>query len=110
MKDLLETIAGDFPEEYERTEAPSIQQNADCSIEVDGSLEYAVLAQHLHLPPLPDNAEYHTVAGLIMEEMEDIPNEGDNVNYSGYRFEVLSKDGRRLERVRISKIVLPETN
>lgn len=109
MKDLLETIAGDFPEEYERTEAPSIQRNADNSVTVDGSLEYAVLAQQLHLPPLPENAEYHTVAGLIMEEMEDIPNEGDSIDFAGYRFEVLLKDGRRLERVRISKIIPPET-
>lgn len=110
MKDLMETIAGDFPEEYERADAPSIQQNADNSVTVDGSLEYAILAQHLYLPTLPEDAEYHTVAGLIMEEMQDIPDVGDTIDYAGYRFEVLSKDGHRLERVRISKIELPEAD
>ena len=109
MKDLMETIAGDFPEEYERADAPSIQQNADHSVTVDGSLEYAILAQHLHLPTLPEDAEYHTVAGLIMEEMQDIPDVGDTIDYAGYRFEVLNKDGHRLERVRISKIEQPES-
>lgn len=104
MKDLMETIAGDFPEEYERTEAPSIQENPDHSMTVDGSLEYATLAQYLQLPTLPEDADYHTVAGLMMEEMQDIPNEGDTIDYAGYRFQVLNKDGHRIERVRISKI------
>lgn len=104
MKDVMETIAGDFPEEYERQDAPSIQHNADHSITVDGSLEYATLAQHLKLPALTEDTDYHTVAGLMMEEMKDIPAEGDAIDYAGYRFEVLSKDGHRIERVRISKI------
>ena len=104
MKDLMETIAGDFPEEYERTDAPSIQQNADHSMTVDGSLEYATLAQQLHLPTLPEDADYHTVAGLMMEELQTIPDEGDYVDYHGLRFTVLSKENRRIERVRINRI------
>ncbi len=104
MKDLMETIAGDFPEEYERTEAPSIETNeADQSLTVDGSLEYASLAQQIDLPPLPEDADYHTVAGLMMEELETIPDVGDYVDVYGYRFSVLSKDKHRIERIRISR-------
>ena len=44
MKDLLETIAGEFPEEFERQEEPAVQENADESLTVDGSLEYVELA------------------------------------------------------------------
>ena len=104
MKDLMETIAGDFPEEYEREEAPSIETNeADQSLTVDGGLEYTNLAQEIALPPLPEEADYHTVAGLMMEELQTIPNEGDFVDFYGYRFEVLSKENRRIERVRITR-------
>ena len=63
MKDLIETIAGDFPEEHEREDAPSIEAHADESLTVDGSLEYTALAQQIELPPLPEDADYHTVAG-----------------------------------------------
>lgn len=105
MKDLMETIAGDFPEEHEREEAPSIQTNEeDQSLTVGGSLEYTSLAQQIVLPPLPEDAGYHTVGGLMMEELEAIPNEGDYVDVYGYRFEVLSKENRRIERVRISQV------
>ena len=104
MKDLMESIAGDFPEEYEREEAPSIETNeADQSLTVDGGLEYTNLAQEIALPPLPEDADYHTVAGLMMEELQTIPNEGDFVDFYGYRFEVLSKENRRIERVRITR-------
>lgn len=107
MKDLMETIAGDFPEEYERQEAPSIETNAaDRSLTVDGGFEYAALAQQIDLPPLPEDADYHTVAGWMMEEMQAIPDVGDCVDRYGYRFEVMDKDNRRIERVRISP--LPE--
>lgn len=104
MKDLMETIAGDFPEEYERTEAPSLQENADHSFTVDGSLEYATLAQELQLPALADDTDYHTVAGFMMEKMQAIPDVGDYVDYHGYRFAVLSKENHRIERVRIEPI------
>ena len=109
MKDLMETIAGDFPEEYEREEAPSIETNdADHSLTVDGSFEYTELAQQIALPPLPEDADYHTVAGLMMEEMQAIPDVGDYVDVYGYRFEVAEKDNRRIERVRITRA--PETD
>ena len=107
MKDLLETIAGEFPEEFEREEAPLIEKEESGgqeSLVVDGSLEYVELSQQIELPPHEEDADYHTVAGLMMEEMQNIPNVGDSVDFHGWRFEVLEKSGQRIERVRISRI------
>lgn len=108
MKDMMETIAGDFPEEYERLETPSIEANEqDQSLTVDGSLEYTNLAALVDLPPLPEDADYHTVAGLMIEEMQALPDEGEYVDVYGYRFEVVSKENRRIERVRITQAPEP---
>ncbi len=104
MKDLLETIAGEFPEEFEREEEPSMQENTDDSLTVDGALEYMELAPQLNLPPPEEDAEFHTVAGLIMEKMRELPEVGEGIDFHGWRFEVLEKDGHRIERVKISKI------
>ena len=106
MKDLLETIAGEFPEEFERSEEPAVQANGDDSLTVDGALEYVELAPRLNLPPPAEDAGFHTVAGLVMEVLQDLPEEGDCADYAGWRFEVLEKDGHRIERVKISR--LPE--
>ncbi len=104
MKDLMETIAGDFPEEYEREEAPSIEAHEDRTLTVDGTLEYTALAQQVHLPSLEEDADYHTVAGLIMEELEAIPEIGEGVEFHDWYFEVLEKNGQRIERVKITPL------
>ena len=108
MKDMLEAIAGEFPEEFEREEAPLIQANTDESLTVDGSLEYVELAQQIALPPHNEDADYHTVAGLIMEEQQAIPDGGDHIDFYGWRFEVTEKEGQRIERVRISRAPEPD--
>ena len=108
MKDMLEAIAGEFPEEFEREEAPLIQANTDESLTVDGSLEYVELAQQIALPPHNEDADYHTVAGLIMEELQAIPDVGDYIDFYGWRFEVTEKEGQRIERVRISRAPEPD--
>lgn len=105
-KDLLECIAGEFPEEYERAEGLSIQANADQSLTVDGSLGLDSLGQELGLHPTEEEVDYHTVAGLIIEELQRIPDVGDCIEYQGWRFEVIEKNGQRIESVRISQ--LPE--
>lgn len=105
MKDLLEAIAGEFPEEFEREDAPLIEANTeDESLTVDGSLEYMELARQINLPRQDDEADYHTVAGLIMEELQTIPDVGDKVDFHGWRFEVLEKEGQRIERVRVTPV------
>lgn len=103
MKDLLETIAGEFPEEFERKEELMLHTAADNTLTVDGALEYRELAPQLGLPHSEDMA-FHTVAGLILEEMQELPEIGDHIDYHGWHFEVLEKDGHRIERIKISPI------
>jgi len=109
-KDLLSAIAGEFPEAYERKEPndQSGENNTDSSdsLLVDGSHEYAELAPQLGLPPPEEDADYHTVAGLMMEELKTLPEVGDTLDYHGWRFTVAAKAGQRIEQICISR--LPE--
>ena len=36
--------------------------------------------------------------------MQDLPEVGDSIQFHGWQFEVLEKDGHRVERVKISRI------
>lgn len=112
MKDLLETIAGEFPEEFEREEeAAVVQENPESdNLIVDGALEYVELAAQLGLPPQEEDAEFHTVAGLMMEEMQSIPEVGEYADIAGWRFEVLEKTAQRIDRIRISRLPDEETD
>ena len=104
MKDLLETIAGEFPEEFERQDEPAVQANPDASLTVDGTLEYVELAPQLGLPLQAEDAAFHTVAGLIMEQLGDLPEVGDAIEFHGWRFEVTEKAGHKIERVTIRPV------
>lgn len=110
MKDFMEAIAGEFPEAFEHGQsedaAPQAAAGDDESLLVDGVLEYVELAPQLGLPAQEEDADFHTVAGLIMEELQSIPNVGDHIDFHGWRFEVVEKEGQRIERVKITR--LPE--
>lgn len=73
---------------------------------MEGALEYVELASQLNLPQQEEDTDFHTVAGLIMEELQTIPDVGDFADFHGWRFEVVEKEGQRIERVKITK--LPE--
>lgn len=104
MKDMLETIAGEFPEEYERSEGPSLKVNEDGSINAEGSVEWDEVAQELGLPMIGENSDFHTVGGFIMEMMEIIPKEGDSFRHKGHEFTVEKMEGQRISDVRIRKL------
>lgn len=106
MKDLLETIAGEFPEEFESEEEAWITQESPESetLIVDGTLEYVELIAQLGLPMQEEESNFHTVAGLIIEELHNLPEEGEYIDFHGWRFEVLEKTAQRIDRVRISRL------
>jgi putative hemolysin len=47
--------------------------------------------------------EYHTLAGFIIYHLGSIPKTGDHILWEGFRFEVVDKDGQRIDRVLICK-------
>ncbi len=103
MKDMLESIAGDFPEAYETPEERPLQENGDQSLMVDGSFEMALLAQEIGLALNgEEDVDYHSVAGLMIEELERIPEVGESIDYRGWHFEVVEKEGQRIERIKVS--------
>jgi putative hemolysin len=57
------------------------------------------LRARLDLPELPHAGTYHTVGGLMLALLGRLPKEGDRIVWSGWRFEVLDMDGRRVDKV-----------
>ncbi len=100
-KDILESIAGDFPEEYEKLDDPSLKVNPDGSIEAEGTVEFDAIAALLRLPPIKEAGEFHTLSGFLMEMMEVIPNEGDVYEFNGSKFEVVKRVGQRIAKVKL---------
>lgn len=106
--DLLERIAGDFPEAHD-TEARNIIPREDGSLLVDALVGHAELGDRLGIN-LSNAAPgtYHTVAGLLTHRLARLPDEGEIVEIAGYLFEVVDMDGPRIDKVLVRPI--PQSN
>lgn len=104
LEDVLEEIVGEIRDEYDREE-PAILQRADGSLLIDGSLSITDLKQVLKVDKVEgeETHEFHTLAGFLMAQLRRVPREGDTVDWSGRRFEVVDMDGLRVDKVLIQR-------
>ena len=52
----------------------------------------------------PGDHGYHTAAGFILEHLGRIPEVGENFTDAGWRFEVIDLDGRRIDKLLVSRM------
>lgn len=101
LSDVMETIAGNLPNEGEKTDPRyDIEQHSDGSWTANGHMPLDDLAMHLPLE-LDDKREYHTLAGLLMEHLQHVPQEGEEVEVGQYLFRTLQVDSHRVQKVQI---------
>lgn len=97
LTDVLEAITGDIPEEHEVT-TQAIIARADGTYLVDGRASLSELEETLRVEA-PDDARFHTVAGLALEVFGKIPAEGDVARLDEWTIEVIDMDGRRIDKL-----------
>ncbi len=104
LNDILDALVGDISETDEFEYASEIQ--SDGSLIVDGQIPFVEFLEKVGLDDdMIDtiNANYVTIAGYIMDELERIPEEGDTVMWENFTFEVLNMDHNRVDKVKVSK-------
>ncbi|WP_029462324.1 hemolysin family protein [Serpentinimonas barnesii] len=103
--DLLEAITGEL--------SPETPLNAwarpqpDGSWLVDGAMPAHELKVRLEIDELPDEDKerYNTVGGLMQTVAGELLEVGEAVQVAGWRFEVLRLDGRRIDGVRVCRVM-----
>ncbi len=105
LTDLLEAIVGDLPSGHDHDDDQIIRRE-DGSFLVDGTMLVDELAELLRIEKLPEGHEsdFQSLGGFIMHELGHIPKEGEYVDWSGFRFEVVDMDGRRVDKVLLKKM------
>lgn len=101
--DILSAIAGSFYEHGQNDEGAIIRRD-DGSWLVDGDIAIDVAAERLGCRAMiDDDGDYSTVAGFILARSRRIPAAGDHFEWEGWRFEVVDMDGRRIDKVLLSR-------
>ena len=103
--DILEAIVGELPSRGEPSE-PEVTVRDDGSWLVDGLLNIDRLEEILEMGTTPEeeSGRYHTVSGFVMTRLGGIPAVGQHFEWKGFRFEVMDMDGRRVDKVLISRV------
>jgi putative hemolysin len=101
--DVLEAIVGVFKSD---SNEPNATRREDGSWLLEGSMPVDEMAAQLGFP-LPAKRSYATVAGLVLGELQHIPKTGEIVETSGWRFEVVDLDGRRIDKVLAAQVAPP---
>jgi len=101
MEDLVEELVGDIQDEYD-VDRPSDDQVLFGVVTVEGLLNLEDFQDDtgIELPEGP----YETVAGFVISRLGRVPLLGDAVAEGGHTFEVVELDGRRVARVRVTRV------
>jgi putative hemolysin len=99
--DILDAIAGAFRSD-EHEEEPEAVMREDGSWLLAGWMPADEMADQLGIS-LPERRDYETVAGLVIGELQHMPETGEAVETLGWRFEVIDLDGRRIDKVLASR-------
>lgn len=98
--DILEAIAGEFPDSV--TDEPKVVTRADGSYLVAGWMPVDEFADLLALE-IDADRDFETVAGLILEQVGHLPAVGERLELQGWTIEVVDLDGRRIDKLLVSK-------
>jgi len=104
LQDLLEAVAGEFkPRDPEDVWAV---QRTDGSWLLDGLIPVLELKDRLGFKNVPEEEKgrYHTLSGMTMWLIGQIPRTGDVAQWQGWRLEVVDLDGNRIDKVLASKL------
>lgn len=101
--DLLEAIVGELPSNFEEGEGAQIVKREDGSYLVDGLTPVDEIHLELGLDTFEEDGGYQTIAGFVIDQLGRAPATGDVLEKSGYRFEVIDMDGRRIDKILISR-------
>jgi putative hemolysin len=101
LTDILEGLVGEMAE----MPTNEIVPREDGSWLVDASVRLEVLRELLNLPgpEEQDRPEYRTIGGFVMHTLGRVPSAAEYVYWEGYRVEVVDMDGKRIDKVLITR-------
>lgn len=104
LTDLLEAIVGDLPDRISDTDG-AVVRRTDGSWLLDGMLAIdrveELLGDDIRLQQ--EDADYHTLGGLVMHQLGRVPEVGAIVDLPGVKLEVVDMDANRVDRILLSR-------
>lgn len=104
MEDLLEEIVGNIYDEYDECDDEDVKIS-ETTWKIKGSTSLDDLSDKFDID-FPDDLDYDTISGLILEKIQRIPNDGEKfeIEAFGMKIKVEKVEARKIEEVIITII------
>ena len=106
LEDLMEEIVGEIEDEFD-IGTPQIETIGPNEVIMDAAVSIDDLNEALSLDI--QGEDFDTVGGFIFDRLGKIPVPGDEIREDGFLVSVLTTTGRRIRKVKISKVPAPIT-
>ena len=104
IEDLIEEIVGDIDDEHDVDDAPRLRALPGGGNEADARLDLEDFKAQTGIDLAPEDAdeEIETLGGLVVSLVGRLPLRGEIIPHpSGFEFEILEADPRRIKRLRL---------
>jgi putative hemolysin len=99
---ILSALAGAFAHDLDEGDEPPLVEREDGSWLVSGAASADLLGDRIGVN-MPGDRDYSTVAGFALSVLKKIPETGETFKFDGYRFEVVDMDGRKIDKLLVSR-------
>lgn len=104
LEDIVEELVGEIQDEYDE-ETALVERVSENEYMVDAGSSIHDVNEYLPIE-LPESSDYDTVAGLVSDLFEKIPDVGERKVNFGYSFTIMKKTQQNIEFVKLE--LLPE--
>ena len=104
LEDIIEEIIGKFTTSLPSA-APALSWDADGAATADGAMQVREVNRALSLDLPTDGPK--TLNGLILEQLQDIPEANVSLKIAGVPVEIVSAQGRAVKTVRLFRPAAP---
>lgn len=102
LEDLVEEIFGEIEDEHDKQRLIARKIDDD-NYEFSGRVEVERINEEFPLE-LKESEEYQTIAGYILDHLEQIPAQGSEFDIDGWKFTILKTSAARIELIRMTRL------
>lgn len=105
LHDILDALVGGLPTERASAE-PRVVRRGNGGWLLDAMLPIGEFKDVIKVAALPDEEEggYRTLGGFVLAHLGHVPAIGEKFTWSGFEFEVVDMDGRRVDRILVTPV------